>query len=72
MAESKPASEARQSTEGEPLTAVILPFPESRLARGTPEELAEYREMLPLLRQMVKEWQVVKQMCPMARRLTEE
>ena len=72
MADSSTASEAKQSTEDEPPTAVILSFPDQRLARATPEELAEYRAMLPLLRQMLKEWQVVKTMCPMARRLTEE
>jgi hypothetical protein len=61
-----------EAQDGESRTAVVLRFPDLRKLRATDEELAEYREMLPALRLMLKEWALVKTACPMARRLTEE
>lgn len=41
---------------------------------ATAEELAEYRQMWPLVMQMLREWEMIKGSggCPIARRITTE
>lgn len=46
--------------------------PDPNRDQPTPEELAEYRRMLPLLRQLLADWEALKskQGCPVFHRIT--
>lgn len=50
-----------------PFTA---PTPSRREPQPTAAEIAEYRQLRPLLIQMLDEWQKIRVGCPIAQRMT--
>lgn len=53
-------------------TSTVTPFrklPFKREPLATDDELREYRQMLPLLRRMVADWEKVRSTCPLARKI---